>query len=150
GRRARYISPLRLYLMASLVFFLLSASAPNVNTNNLSKNFSGVQDGGMRVGVTVTPSSRPERVADAMQQSLQASSVQRDSSDRDIKPQNMTAEEKATVLKEIASAPRILQPFMRKAIEDPTGFKRGMLEALPRMLFALLPIFAMIVAVFYR
>ena len=30
GRRARYISPLRVYLTASLVYFLLAASAPTV------------------------------------------------------------------------------------------------------------------------
>src|SRR5687767_329412 len=30
GRRARYISPLRLYLVSSLVYFLLAAAAPNV------------------------------------------------------------------------------------------------------------------------
>src|SRR5262249_17431859 len=44
----------------------------------------------------------------------------------------------------------IFRPFLRRAIEDPTGFKRGMVEAMPRMLFALLPIFAAIVALFYR
>jgi hypothetical protein len=32
GRRARYIQPVRLYLMASLVFFVLSAAVPQVRT----------------------------------------------------------------------------------------------------------------------
>lgn len=150
GRRARYISPLRLYLMASLVFFVLSAAAPNVNTNDMSKNFAGVQTNESRIGVTVTSSSRPERVANAATQSLQAASSQRDSADRDLKPENMTAEQKAAVLKEVNAAPRIFRPFLRRAIEDPAGFKRGMFEAMPRMLFALLPIFAGIVALFYR
>src|SRR5215218_4083043 len=31
GRRARYLSPLRLYLLASLVYFVLASAAPNVN-----------------------------------------------------------------------------------------------------------------------
>ena len=43
-----------------------------------------------------------------------------------------------------------MRPFLRKAVADPTGFKRGILENMPRMLFALLPVFAAIVALFYR
>ena len=31
GRRARYVSPLRLYLMASLVYFLIAAAAPDLD-----------------------------------------------------------------------------------------------------------------------
>jgi hypothetical protein len=31
GRRARYVSPLRLYLAASLVYFLVAAAVPNIN-----------------------------------------------------------------------------------------------------------------------
>src|SRR6476620_3598888 len=46
GRRARYISPLRLYLMCSLVYFLISAAAPELST----------KDGkGMFIGVRTTP-----------------------------------------------------------------------------------------------
>ena len=36
----------------------------------------------------------------------------------------------------------LMQPFLRRAVEDPGGFKRGLLETMPRMLFALLPVFA--------
>ena len=30
GRRARYISPVRLYLMASVIYFICAASVPNI------------------------------------------------------------------------------------------------------------------------
>ncbi len=43
-----------------------------------------------------------------------------------------------------------MRPFLRRAIGDPGGFKRGILQNMPRMLFVLLPIFAGIVALFYR
>ncbi len=64
GRRARYISPLRLYLTASLIYFVLAAAAPNVKLESGRSLFLGVQ-----VGATTTdsnrPQSRPERVANA-------------------------------------------------------------------------------------
>ncbi|HEX6627722.1 MAG TPA: DUF3667 domain-containing protein, partial [Gemmatimonadaceae bacterium] len=46
GRRARYISPLRLYLSASVVYFLLTAAAPEINLEN------GRSVSGLRIGVT--------------------------------------------------------------------------------------------------
>src|SRR3982074_478204 len=49
GRRARDISPLRLYLMASLAYFVLSAAAPNVRLP------SG-KSGGLNVTFTPTDS----------------------------------------------------------------------------------------------
>ena len=43
-----------------------------------------------------------------------------------------------------------MQPFLRRAVTDPTGFKRGIVQTMPKMLFALLPVFAAIVAPVYR
>ena len=53
GRRARYLSPLRLYLMASLVYFLVAATAPNVQTASGKSFFFGLHLGG--------PSAAPGR-----------------------------------------------------------------------------------------
>jgi hypothetical protein len=44
----------------------------------------------------------------------------------------------------------VLQPLLRRAIEDPRGLKQRLVETMPRMLFVLLPIFAGILALFYR
>jgi hypothetical protein len=135
GRRVRYISPLRLYLMASLVYFLLAAGAPANKSQSGKTTIAGVQ-----VGVTSTDSkgavSRPDRVAKAARESLQ---------DRSLSP-----EDKAAALADVARAPAWLRPFLRRSIEDPRGLKRGLSETMPRMLFVLLPIFAGIVALFYR
>ena len=136
GRRARYISPLRLYLMASLVYFLLAAGAPNLGVRK-----GQVSVGGINVGLTTrsadSAESRPERVADAAASALEQQ-----------KP--LTAEQREAVMKDIARAPGLMQPFLRRSVDDPGGFKRGLIETMPRMLFALLPVFAGIVALFYR
>ena len=136
GRRARYISPLRLYLTASVVYFLIAAAAPN-----LTLRAGNVSLGGISIGVTATPKagapSRPERVANAAGEAVQ-------------NERPLTAAERDAALKDIASAPAVLRPLLRRAVDDPGGFKRGLLQTMPRMLFVLLPIFAGIVALFYR
>jgi hypothetical protein len=128
GRRARYLSPLRLYLLASLAYFVLAAAAPN-----------GKLPGKKPETLTVTASakSRPERVADAVSGSFDGG-------------QGLSSEDRASALKDVERAPALMRPTLHKAIADPAGFKRGIAETMPRMLFALLPVFAAIVAIFYR
>ena len=136
GRRVRYISPLRLYLMASLVYFLLAAGAPDLKLGSGDKALLG-----LRVGSTTThnnpPAAGPERVANTARESIE-------------KPEILDPAEKAAALEDIRRAPAVLQPLLRRAIEDPRGLKRRLIETMPRMLFILLPIFAGILALFYR
>src|ERR1051325_3297322 len=44
GRRARYISPLRLYLSARVIYFLLAAAAPDIRLSS-GRSLSGIQLG---------------------------------------------------------------------------------------------------------
>src|SRR5688500_8271167 len=135
GRRSRYLSPLRLYLAASVGYFLLAATAPNVRLPSGQVVAPGVQ-----VGVTTRdrpPVSRPERVGAAARQSLESGDT-------------LTAAERAQALEDIARAPSVFQPFLRRSVEDPAGFRRGIIETMPRMLFVLLPVFAAVLALFYR
>lgn len=134
GRRARYISPLRLYLSASVIYFLLSAAAPNITlTNGRSISSS------LNVGVTTgaASSTAPQRVAEAADDALG-------------RGKSMTPEERQAALNDINRAPGLMRPFLRRVVSDPNGFKRGLTDTLPKMLFVLLPVFAAIVAVFYR
>jgi hypothetical protein len=128
----RYISPLRLYLTTSVVYFLLAASAPTVR---LSGN--AVLSSGLRVGATApgAKSSAPQRVANATRESLGG---------------ELTPAERDSALAAITKAPALMQPFMRRAVSDPAVFKRAILENMPRLLFVLLPVFAGIIALFYR
>ena len=128
GRRARFLSPLRLYLLASLAYFVIAAAAPAVR-------IPGSKPSGLNV--TSTVKSRPESVADAVSGSL-------------VEGQTLTNAEREKALKDIERAPALMRPFLRTTIADPNGFKRRIVEAMPRMLFALLPVFAAIVAIFYR
>lgn len=134
GRRVRYISPIRLYLVASLVYFLLAASAPIVRLESGQPVFEG-----LRVGATTTKGNQPgaERVGNAARQSIE-------------NQQPLTPAERDSALKDIARAPALIRPLLRRAVEDPGGFKRRILETMPRMLFVLLPVFAGILALFYR
>jgi len=135
GRRARYISPLRLYLMSRLVFFIAAAAAPDVRLDDGKAMFLG-----LRVTPTVQTGSTPsraQRVGDAAGQAMETG-------------QALDPAARDSLLAEIARAPGFMQPFLRRSLVDPAGFKRGILEAMPRMLFVLLPVFAAIVAIFYR
>jgi len=119
-----------------LIYFLLAAAAPNVRFESGKTLFLGV-----RVDATSTdstrPQSRPERVANAAGGALQ-------------NEKELTQAQRDSALKDIARAPAVMQPFLRRAVTNPAGFKRGILEATPKMLFALIPVLAAIVALFYR
>src|SRR5437868_5133153 len=136
GRRARYISPLRLYLTASLVYFLIAAAAPNSTLRSGNVTFGGISFG-VRPPRPRARSSAPDRVAKAASQAIESQ-------------QALTAEERETALRDIARAPKVIQPLLRRGVEDPGGLRRGLIETMPKMLFALLPVFAGIVALFYR
>ena len=135
GRRARYVSPLRLYLSTSVAYFLLAAAAPNIG-------LSDGDDGGLRVTATRTgenaQASRAARVGQAAGTALEKGE------------EALSAAERDSALRDIERAPVAMRPFLRRAVGDPGGFKSGIREAVPRMLFVLLPIFAGIVALFYR
>ncbi|HEY3113447.1 MAG TPA: DUF3667 domain-containing protein [Gemmatimonadaceae bacterium] len=136
GRRARYISPLRLYLTASLVYFLVAAAAPNSTLRAGNMTFGGVSFGVRTPRPSARPSA-PDRVAKATSEALESQ-------------QALTAAEREEALKDIARAPKLIQPLLRRGVEDPGGFRRGLLQTMPKMLFVLLPVFAGIVALFYR
>lgn len=115
GRRARYVSPLRLYLMASLVYFLIAAAAPDLDRPTQRRGTD------VMAGVHV-----------------------------DFGAEVRTPEQRAAALEQIRRAPAVIQPFLRRALEDPDGLKRGILQTMPRTFFILLPVFAAVVALFYR
>lgn len=116
GRRERYIKPLRLYLIVSLTFFLVSAWAPPSPTAQ----------------TTATMPGRKEIKIDL------------------LNPRQLSPEERQEMLKNAERAPILLRPLFRRLVTDPVGFRRNMFELLPKVMFALVPVFSAIVAVFYR
>ncbi|HEX6164000.1 MAG TPA: DUF3667 domain-containing protein [Vicinamibacterales bacterium] len=108
GRRARYVSPIRLYLIVSLIYFLVAAAAPETA-------------GGLRVEL-VQPDGSP----------------------------SMSAEDRAKALKDLETGPWLLRTFLRPIVEDPAAFRARIFTIVPRVFFGMLPLFAAIVALFYR
>lgn len=111
GRRVRFISPVRLYLWMSLIYFVVAAAAPDLAPPGMQSTFS------VGAGTGADVSSPPSR---------------------------------DSIAAAVARAPRWLTPIVRRGLEDPKGMKRSMLENMPRVVFVLLPIFALILDVFYR
>ena len=117
GRRVRYISPVRLYLLASVLYFLCAVSVPNLRL----------------AAPPVTPGTNVTIAIDGSGAAAQ-----------------MSPEDRDEALKNLERAPWWAQAVIRPLLLDPAAFRRRFLETLPRVLFALVPVFAAIVALFYR
>jgi hypothetical protein len=119
GRRTRYLPPIRLYLIVSVAYFLIAASAPEEVTMRESSTISG--PGGMQIDVSADDGSPA-----------------------------ISAEERAELVKSADEAHWLFQPMLRSVAEDPDAFRARMFTIMPRVFFAMLPVFAGVVALFYR
>jgi len=120
GRRARYLSPVKLYLTVSVIYFLVAASAPEISNRPAAQ----VRTGG---GVTINLSGPQVNNGTPL-----------------------TAEDRAELEKSIAEAPWFLRGMLKSISEDAAGFRARLFTIMPRVFFAMLPVFAGIVALFYR
>ena len=117
GHRSRYLSPVRLYLTLSVLFFLVATAAP-VDRSSGPWELRG--PGQLRVGMWTT----------------------------DEAP--LTDEERAEIRAEINSYVWPLRVLLQSLQNDPIAFRSRMFTVMPRVFFALLPVFAGIVWLFYR
>ena len=132
GRRVAFISPWRLYLTASLLYFVVAAAAPNIRANRNG----GVDLGGVSFGVT-KGTTASERVQSEVGEAVASN-----------KP--LTGADRDSALADIAEAPAILRPMLLKAVDDPANFKNAVSRAMPNVFLALVPVLGLILAVFYR
>jgi hypothetical protein len=123
GRRVHFISPLRLYLTASLVFFVLQASVPETTTPGKGP-------------VAIDTRTAPGRASAAATEAMTGKGT-------------MTEAQRKSGLAAAEKAPAILRPMMIRMIDDPAGIKKSLRDMIPRMFFALLPLYAGILALFY-
>jgi hypothetical protein len=114
GRRACHIGALRLYLFASVLFFLISALAPNLGATKA--RIPGKED------VNIDFSN----------------------------PESLTPEQIALARKNVEDAPWLLKPFFEEVLKDPVAWRQRMSERMPRALFALVPVLAGLLALFFR
>lgn len=122
GRRARYLSPVRFYFLASLAFFLLAVTAPAPKVVPATTTVAG---------------TRVEQIGNEAHDAM-------------VSGKGITGAEREKALKDLERAPAVIRPLLRRSLVDPQGFRRSIFDALPKMLFALVPIFALLVSLFYR
>jgi len=116
GRRAHYLPPLRVYLIVSVLYFVVAAAAPTLDAGGSELVVPGV-----RIGLSGS------------------------SSDPMVTPQ-----EREEIMARLNESPRLLRPVLRAVTEDPAGFRARIFTTMPRVFFAMLPVFAAIVALFFR
>jgi hypothetical protein len=126
GRRARHVSPVRLYLMCSLLYFLLAAAVPVQETEVV-----------FDVGVGIGPAEADP--VDAVFAKAIGNGLD-----------SLTAEERALLEAEIARNPAVVRPLMRGVVADYAGLQARVRELLPQALFLLIPVLAVVISVFYR
>jgi hypothetical protein len=132
GRRVAFVSPLRVYLAASVLYFLVTASAPNL------RPAGGVDLGPVAFGVTKTEgTSRPERLGEGLGAAV-------------AENRPLTGAERDSALADIADAPALFRPMLVKAVDDPANFKRAVQRAMPNVFLGLVPVLGLILALFYR
>jgi hypothetical protein len=117
GRRAHYLSPIRLYLTVSVIYFLVAAAAP-ITTTSTTREVDG--PGGLRISVSGSRGAI------------------------------LTDEDRANIERDLETAPWPIRPMLKAINKDPDAFRTRVLEIMPRVFFGLLPVFAAIVALFYR
>lgn len=116
GRRARYIKPVRLYLIVSVTYFLIAALVPPGPTDRTTASIPGKEQ--IKIDI--------------------------------LEPRQLSPEEQQKALQSVERAPGLMKPLFRRLVLDPAGFRRNMVELLPRLVFILVPVFSVIVAIFYR
>lgn len=130
GRRASFISPIRLYLTASLLYFVVAAAAPNLRPVTAGSDAGGLN-------LTLTKDGKASRVSDEVNKAIATN-------------QPLTGAERDSALAEIATAPAIFRPMFRRAIDEPAAFKNAVRRAMPNVFLALIPVLGLVLALFYR
>jgi uncharacterized protein DUF3667 len=142
GKRIQFISPLRLYLTCSFVYFGLVAIAPRpkVSVNNGNVTLSTGITVGMNDGAKTAGS--PAVVASPGMASLIAAL------DRGLN--NLDPATRAAAERQLQRAPGFLRPVFRAIAVDKKGFQARILDAMPRAFFVLIPGLALALALCYR
>lgn len=125
GRRARFITPVRLYLICGVLYFLVSGATPVPAGASFD---AGVSVGVQEQTTDESPFDKATRVG----------------------LENLTSGERAEVDAYIAAQSPLLRPMFRSVAEDASGFRNSVDEAMPRALFLLVPLLAAVLGLFYR
>jgi hypothetical protein len=110
GQRARYVSPVRLYLACSVLYFVLAAAAPVPGSEN---------EFDISMGVSFSTGSGEQTAGEAAFGKAVTQGLQ-----------TLSAEERAALDAEIAEAPGMFQPILRAVATDDAGLRRRVSETI--------------------
>jgi hypothetical protein len=126
GRRARYLPPLRLYLVITVIFFLVAATVPHgLALLSFNDNLEGV---------TLTP------LGGGAGQAKETSEQRANRVCNDLNYQGPWQAE---------LQPRFMKSCHKMMLDDGEGVVEGLLHNVPRALFVLLPLMALVMRVMY-
>ena len=129
GQRTRYVRPVKLYLSCSVLFFLVQAGVPFPDMNaDFEIGF------GISAGQAMDQTPGEVALGKAVTGGLSS----------------LTPAERADLDREIAAQPSLIRPMIRAMAEDYDGVMRRAEEAIPRVLFVLIPALALVLRLFYR
>jgi hypothetical protein len=126
GQRTRYVTSVRLYLLCSVLYFVLQAGAPLPDMASF--------DSGFGVGLDSSQTPGDAAFGKAITQGIAT----------------LTAEERVALDRQIESQPWVLRGMFRAMAEDYRGVTRRAAEITPRVLFVLIPGLAAVLMLFYR
>lgn len=132
GRRARYFSPLKLYLTVSVLYFFASAMSP---VQKSALQTTGDDDAaGVRIGTGGAGTrAASERAGTATAASPASATVSRPVGGQ-----------------QAGDLPPFLRGGLQRVARDPAAFQRRVTEWAPRIFFVLVPLFAVLTALVYR
>lgn len=155
GRRFRYTSPVRLYLFSSIIFFVLAGFMANLSINEAMHDLDFAGDDSATTEF-IPPTSETEIVTDDTQES-------NTNHRRSGGPWQFNFTNHETGEPEVINLPFVpvaLNNWINTELEksesksqainnDPTLITNKIFDLLPMTIFALLPVFALILKIFY-
>jgi len=156
GQRARYVAPLRLYLVCSVAYFLVSAVDPPHAESSARAQFTVGSD-------TIDLRARSDSLATARRQirdSLSRALLRKHGLPVTSGPLDSAARASADSLRAHDEAARLrgvpgwlrrrYERSFRRVISDQHNFTPQIGEQVPRLMFVLVPVFAFLLALAYR
>ncbi len=156
GRRFRYTSPVRLYLFSSIIFFVFAGFLANQSINEAMADM-GLAGHSSAASELIPPTSETELVFDDNQETASAKHSGRGGWWNINMPKDDSGESE---LVDLPFVPDSLNNWVNTELakseiksqainEDPTLITSKIFDLLPMTIFALLPIFALLLKAFY-
>jgi hypothetical protein len=153
GRRVRYVTPVRLFLFLTIALFIAIRLTSNLEIGNVAAGLVPAEADMARVERVVGWLPEEERldVLDAVRsppEARQEGAIRIDGLDGDREPFAISWLSKG-MNAELDAAARHMAVNMRRINQDPKAFIEQMLSVAPQTLFFMLPVFALLLKLFY-